>query len=51
MFLSVVDPRTGTMRFHDLFRELMEIELGSRDPSSGCGCTGAPRCCGGPGVT
>ena len=32
MLLSVVDPRTGTMRFHDLFRELMEIELGSRDP-------------------
>ena len=32
MFLSVVDPRTGAMRFHDLFRELMEIELGSRDP-------------------
>lgn len=32
MFLSVVDPRTGLMRFHDLFRELMETELGFRDP-------------------
>jgi LuxR family maltose regulon positive regulatory protein len=32
MFLTVVDPRTGSMRFHDLFRELMEIELGDRDP-------------------
>jgi LuxR family maltose regulon positive regulatory protein len=32
MFLTVVDPRVGSMRFHDLFRELMEIELGSRDP-------------------
>ncbi len=33
MFLSVVDPRTGLMRFHDLFRELMETELGYRDPA------------------
>ena len=32
LFLSVVDPRVGTMRFHDLFRELMETELGYRDP-------------------
>ena len=32
MFLSVVDPRTGAMRFHDLFRELMEMELAWRDP-------------------
>ena len=33
MFLSVVDPRVGSMRFHDLFRELMEMELGYRDPA------------------
>ena len=33
MFLSVVDPRVGSMRFHDLFRELMEMELGFRDPA------------------
>ncbi len=32
MFLTVVDPRTGAMRFHDLFRELMEMELAWRDP-------------------
>jgi len=32
MFLSVADPRVGSMRFHDLFRELMETELGYRDP-------------------
>jgi LuxR family transcriptional regulator, maltose regulon positive regulatory protein len=34
MFLSVVDPRVGSMRFHDLFRELMEMELGWRDPAT-----------------
>ena len=34
MFLSVVDPRAGSMRFHDLFRELMELELGWRDPAA-----------------
>ena len=34
MFLSVVDPRVGSMRFHDLFRELMEMELGFRDPAA-----------------
>ena len=33
MFLSVVDPRVGAMRFHDLFRELMEMELAWRDPA------------------
>lgn len=33
LFLSVVDPRTGTMRFHALFRELLESELGFRDPA------------------
>ncbi len=33
MFLAVVDPRVGSMRFHDLFRELMEMELGYRDPA------------------
>ncbi len=33
MFLLVVDPRVGSMRFHDLFRELMEMELGFRDPA------------------
>ena len=32
MFLSVVDPRVGSMRFHDLFRELMEMELGLPRP-------------------
>ncbi len=32
MFLSVVDERVGSMRFHDLFRELMETELSFRDP-------------------
>jgi LuxR family maltose regulon positive regulatory protein len=32
-FLSVVDPRIGAMRFHDPFRELMEMELGYRDPA------------------
>lgn len=31
-FLTVVDPRTGTMRFHALFRELMEFHLGLTDP-------------------
>jgi LuxR family maltose regulon positive regulatory protein len=34
MFLSVIDPRVGRMRFHDLFRELMEMELGWRDPAA-----------------
>ncbi len=34
MFLSVVDSRSGSMRFHDLFRELMELELGWRDPAA-----------------
>ena len=34
MFLSVVDPQSGSMRFHDLFRELMELELGWRDPAA-----------------
>ena len=33
LFLSVADPRTGTMRFHGLFRELLESELGFRDPA------------------
>lgn len=33
MFLSVVDPRSGMMQFHALFRELMETELGTRDPA------------------
>lgn len=33
MFLSVVDPRVAAMRFHDLFRELMEMELAWRDPA------------------
>lgn len=30
--LSVVDAPTGTMRFHALFRELMEAELAHHDP-------------------
>lgn len=34
LFLTVVDPRTGLMRFHDLFRELMETELAYRDPEA-----------------
>ena len=34
VFLSVVDPQSGAMRFHDLFRELMELELGWRDPAA-----------------
>ncbi len=32
IFLTVVDQRTGAMRFHALFRELLEMELGRRDP-------------------
>lgn len=34
MFLTVVDPRVGTMRFHALFRELLEAELAWRDPAA-----------------
>jgi len=33
LFLSVVDARTGAMRFHGLFRELLESELGFQDPA------------------
>ena len=33
VFLTVVDPQVGAMRFHALFRELMEIELSWRDPA------------------
>ncbi len=33
VFLTVVDRRTGAMRFHAHFRELMEMELGWRDPA------------------
>ncbi|MGD9796368.1 MAG: hypothetical protein AB7V43_23115, partial [Acidimicrobiia bacterium] len=33
MFLSVVEPRSGVMRFHELFRELLEKELGWRHPA------------------
>lgn len=33
LFLTVVDRRTGAMRFHPLFRELMEMELSVRDPA------------------
>lgn len=32
MLLTVVDHRTGTMRFHPLIRRLLELELGWRDP-------------------
>lgn len=32
LFLTVVDARTGAMRFHPLFRELMEHELAAREP-------------------
>lgn len=32
LFLTVVDGRPGAMTFHSLFRELMELELGARDP-------------------
>jgi LuxR family transcriptional regulator, maltose regulon positive regulatory protein len=33
VFLTVVDRRTGAMRFHAHFRELMEMELSWRDPA------------------
>jgi ATP/maltotriose-dependent transcriptional regulator MalT len=33
IFLTVVDPQVGAMRFHALFRELMEMELSWRDPA------------------
>jgi len=32
MFLTIVDEGTGAMRFHSLFRELLESELRWRDP-------------------
>lgn len=31
-FLSVIEPRTGVMQFHSLFRELMELHLSVTDP-------------------
>lgn len=33
VFLSVIDQTTGAMRFHGLFRELLELQLGWRDPA------------------
>jgi ATP/maltotriose-dependent transcriptional regulator MalT len=33
MFLTVIDRRVGMMRFHALFRELLEVELSWRDPA------------------
>jgi LuxR family transcriptional regulator, maltose regulon positive regulatory protein len=33
VFLTVVDPQVGAMRFHAVFRELMEMELSWRDPA------------------
>ena len=33
MFLSVIETQSGVMRFHELFRELLERELGWRHPA------------------